>query len=69
MATLTHDLEDDILVVTMDAPGEPVNTLSPALIGEFESVFSRVDDDPLIRAVVLISGKPENFIAGAKILH
>ena len=67
MATLTHDLEDDVLVVTMDAPGAPVNTLSPALIGEFESVFARVDDDPLIRAVVLISGKPDVFIAGADI--
>ena len=60
-------VDDDVLVVTIDRPGEAVNTLSPALVGEFEGVFLRVDDDPLIKGVVLISGKPENFIAGADI--
>ena len=61
------DVDDDILVVTIDAPGAPVNTLSPALVGEFEDVFRRVQDDSLIKGVVLISGKPDGFIAGADI--
>jgi len=58
---------DDILVVTIDKPGEPVNTLSPAMVGDFEGMFQRVDQNPLIKGVVLISGKPEGFIAGADI--
>ncbi len=65
--TLTTDLEDDILVVTIDAPGAAVNTLSPALAAEFEDVFRRAQDDSLIKGLVLISGKPEGFIAGADI--
>ena len=58
---------DEILVVTIDRPGEPVNTLGPDLIGEFESVFQLVNEDSLIKAVVLTSGKPDGFIAGADI--
>jgi len=65
--TLSMDVDDDILVVTIDAPGAAVNTLSPALAGEFEDVFRRAQDDALIKGVVLISGKSENFIAGADI--
>jgi 3-hydroxyacyl-CoA dehydrogenase/enoyl-CoA hydratase/3-hydroxybutyryl-CoA epimerase len=61
------DVEDDILVVTIDAPGAAVNTLSPALASEFEDVFRRAQDDSLIKGVVLISGKPDGFIAGADI--
>ncbi|HEX3865175.1 MAG TPA: fatty acid oxidation complex subunit alpha FadJ [Gemmatimonadaceae bacterium] len=66
-ATLSSDLVDDVLVITIDQPGSPVNTLSPALAGEFEGVFLRVDDDALIKGIVLISGKPDGFIAGADI--
>ena len=36
-------------------------------VGEFEGMFLRIDEDPLIKGVVLISGKPDNFIAGADI--
>jgi 3-hydroxyacyl-CoA dehydrogenase/enoyl-CoA hydratase/3-hydroxybutyryl-CoA epimerase len=65
--TLSMEVDDDVLVVTIDRPGEAVNTLSPALVGEFEGLFLRVDQDSLIKAVVLISGKPDSFIAGADI--
>jgi 3-hydroxyacyl-CoA dehydrogenase / enoyl-CoA hydratase / 3-hydroxybutyryl-CoA epimerase len=65
--TLSTELVDDVLVVTIDQPGSPVNTLSLALAGEFESVFMRVDEDLLIKGVVFISGKSDGFIAGADI--
>jgi 3-hydroxyacyl-CoA dehydrogenase/enoyl-CoA hydratase/3-hydroxybutyryl-CoA epimerase len=67
LSTLSTDVVDDILVVTIDAPNAAVNTLSAALAGEFEDVFRRAQDDSLIKGVVLISGKPEGFIAGADI--
>lgn len=66
-STLSMTVDGDILVVTIDKPGESVNTLSPALVGEFEGLFLQVDEDPLIKGVVLISGKPDNFIAGADV--
>jgi 3-hydroxyacyl-CoA dehydrogenase / enoyl-CoA hydratase / 3-hydroxybutyryl-CoA epimerase len=62
--TLSMDVEQNVLIVSIDRPGESVNTLSTSLVGEFEGVFLRVDDDTFIKGVVLISGKPENFIAG-----
>ena len=65
--TLSTELDGEILVVTIDRPGETVNTLSMALVGEFESLLLRINEDKLIKGVVLISGKPENFIAGADI--
>jgi len=64
---LAMEVGDGILIVTIDVPGAPVNTLSPALAGEFEKVFARVNDDSLIQGLVLISGKPDGFIAGADI--
>ena len=64
---LSMQAEDGILVVTIDVPGSPVNTLSPALAGEFEKVFARINDDSLIQGLVLISGKADGFIAGADI--
>ena len=36
--TLTSALSGDVLVVTIDQPNEPVNTLSPALAVEFEEI-------------------------------
>ena len=65
--TLSMDLEQNVLVVTIDQPGAAVNTLGPSLVGEFEGVFLRVDEDSLIKGVVLISGKPDGFIAGADV--
>ena len=64
---LVTDVVDDVLIVTIDRPGESVNTLGPELIGEFETVFHRVSDDSIIKGVVLTSGKPDGFIAGADI--
>lgn len=64
---VTTALDEGVLIVTIDRPGEAVNTLGPELIAEFESVFQRVNDDPLIIGLVLTSGKPDGFIAGADI--
>jgi 3-hydroxyacyl-CoA dehydrogenase/enoyl-CoA hydratase/3-hydroxybutyryl-CoA epimerase len=65
--TLSSTLAGDVLVVTIDQPNEPVNTLSTALAAEFEEIFVRVTGDLLIKGLVLISGKPDVFIAGADI--
>ena len=56
-----------VLVLTLDVPGEKVNVLGRAMIAEFETLLAEVEEDLSIRAVVLRSGKPDNFIAGADI--
>jgi 3-hydroxyacyl-CoA dehydrogenase/enoyl-CoA hydratase/3-hydroxybutyryl-CoA epimerase len=58
---------DGIAVLTLDVPGESVNMLGTPIIEELESLLRRIADDPEARAVVLISGKAENFVAGADI--
>ena len=58
---------DGIAVVKFDALGEKMNTLSAKLMASFDGVLTRLETDTSIRAAVLISGKPDNFIAGADI--
>ncbi|MFC1465894.1 MAG: fatty acid oxidation complex subunit alpha FadJ [Candidatus Brachytrichaceae bacterium NZ_4S206] len=66
LPSLTMAVEDGVAVITFDAPG-PVNALNSRLAAEFDALFTRVDGDDAIRAVVLASGKPDTWIAGADI--
>ncbi|HEV7703744.1 MAG TPA: enoyl-CoA hydratase-related protein, partial [Gemmatimonadaceae bacterium] len=67
-AALTTEMrEGGIAVVTFDLPGESVNKLTRGVVEEFTALMNRVDSDSTVRAVILISGKPDLFIAGADI--
>lgn len=57
--------DDGVAIVTFDVPDQPHNTLSPAMLDEFERKTAEVLDDPSVVGVVLASGKAEGFIAGA----
>ena len=61
------EVELGIAVVTFDLRGAPVNTLSAVAQAEFRQALATIQRDPAIRAAVLISGKRDNFIAGADI--
>jgi 3-hydroxyacyl-CoA dehydrogenase/enoyl-CoA hydratase/3-hydroxybutyryl-CoA epimerase len=67
VSAFSTDNQDGIAVITFDLPGEPVNTLNGAVRVEFEALIIGLRDDPAVRAAVLISGKPDSFIAGADI--
>lgn len=58
---------DGVAVVTMDARGEPVNTISVSVGEQLRALLPQLLDDGRVRAVVFISGKKDNFIAGADI--
>jgi 3-hydroxyacyl-CoA dehydrogenase/enoyl-CoA hydratase/3-hydroxybutyryl-CoA epimerase len=58
---------DGVAIVTYDVPGDPVNTLRASFSEEFLSMLSEVERDPRIKASILVSGKPDSFIAGADI--
>jgi 3-hydroxyacyl-CoA dehydrogenase/enoyl-CoA hydratase/3-hydroxybutyryl-CoA epimerase len=66
-AALHVAVVDGIGVLTFDLPGEPVNTLSVALAEEFYQALAQLERDEGARGAVLISGKPDSFIAGADI--
>jgi 3-hydroxyacyl-CoA dehydrogenase / enoyl-CoA hydratase / 3-hydroxybutyryl-CoA epimerase len=59
--------EAGVLVLTLDVPGEKVNTLGKGMVAEFEELLRGVEEDAAVRAVVIRSGKPEGFVAGADI--
>ncbi|MBM3906490.1 MAG: fatty acid oxidation complex subunit alpha FadJ [Gemmatimonadetes bacterium] len=67
MSALSIAIDNGVAVVTFDLPGEPVNKFSKAVIADFVAVFDRLERDPAVQAAVLISGKPDTFIAGADI--
>ncbi len=67
MTALNLTVDDGIAIVTFDAPGESVNIISRGVKNEFIALFQRLESDPAIRAAVLMSGKPDTFIAGADI--
>jgi len=67
VSAFSTEVRDGVAVVTFDLPGEPVNKLNAAVKVEFEALLIHVRDEAEIRAVVLISGKSDSFIAGADI--
>ena len=67
MGALSVTREGDVAVLTFDLPGESVNKFSRAVKDEFAETMATLRADREVKAVVLISGKPENFVAGADI--
>lgn len=57
----------EIALLVLDVPGEKVNILSSVIMQEFDRLLDEVRTRTDFRALVFISGKEGNFIAGAKI--
>jgi 3-hydroxyacyl-CoA dehydrogenase/enoyl-CoA hydratase/3-hydroxybutyryl-CoA epimerase len=64
---LSIEVVDGIAVITFDLPNESVNKLSRAVKDEFVALLSRMEQDTTVHGAVLISGKPDVWIAGADI--
>lgn len=56
-----------VAIVTFDLPGESVNKITQAVGWEIDDLIERLVHDETVTAIVLISGKPDVFIAGADI--
>jgi len=56
---------DGVVIVTLDHPDKPVNTLSPEVVREFETKVDSLLDDDSVRCLVVVSAKRDTFIAGA----
>jgi 3-hydroxyacyl-CoA dehydrogenase/enoyl-CoA hydratase/3-hydroxybutyryl-CoA epimerase len=64
----SHELgPDGVLVVTLDVRGEKMNVLSKAMVEEFGALLTDVETRAGVKGVVIRSGKPDNFVAGADI--
>jgi len=67
MPALRLEQDNGITIVTIDLPSEPVNKVTAALRTEFAELFGRIEADTTVQGVVLMSGKPDTWIAGADI--
>jgi 3-hydroxyacyl-CoA dehydrogenase/enoyl-CoA hydratase/3-hydroxybutyryl-CoA epimerase len=64
---VTWEISDGIAVVVLDLKGHPVNVISRAVKDEFIACFAALADDARVKGVAFLSGKQDNFIAGADI--
>jgi 3-hydroxyacyl-CoA dehydrogenase / enoyl-CoA hydratase / 3-hydroxybutyryl-CoA epimerase len=67
VTAISHEIIDGVAVVTLDVPGAALNTLSVSMAKEFGELLDRLERDALVTGAVIISGKADNFIAGADI--
>ncbi len=58
---------DNIGVITIDVPGEKVNTLKAEFVEQINDVLLKAQQLATLEGLVLLSGKPDTFIAGADI--
>lgn len=63
--TLTVD--DEIAVVTIDVKGDSQNTLKEEFAPQLHEVLGEIKQKSGVKAIVVCSGKPDSFIAGADI--
>jgi 3-hydroxyacyl-CoA dehydrogenase/enoyl-CoA hydratase/3-hydroxybutyryl-CoA epimerase len=66
-STFTTQTENSVAVISIDVPGEPVNTLRDDFQGELDALLQQLGGDEGVKALVITSGKPEGFIAGADV--
>lgn len=68
MSAFTLDKRSDgINLLTFDLPGEKVNKFTTAVMNELNGLLDRLAVDQQVKALVIRSGKPAIFIAGADI--
>ena len=64
--TLTKQ-DNGVAILSMDVPGESMNTLKAEFGDEISAMLDDIERDSSIKGVVLTSGKPSSFVAGADI--
>ncbi len=59
--------ENGIAHLIMDVKGDSMNTLKAAFADEIAKILTEIRDDKSIIGLVLASGKPDSFVAGADV--
>ncbi|MEX0723884.1 MAG: fatty acid oxidation complex subunit alpha FadJ [Gracilimonas sp.] len=67
MSYLNITQKDSVAIITLDLPGEKVNKLNESMMNEFSDFLNELESNSELKGAVLISGKKDNFIAGADI--
>ena len=68
MSAFTLAKQDNgIAILTMDVPGESMNTLKGDFGDEISVILDQIENDADIKGVIVASGKKDSFVAGADI--
>lgn len=59
--------DDGVATVLIEVRDEPMNVLSPAVAEDFDRVLDFIERDGRVKAVVIASGRPDVFVAGADV--
>src|SRR5580658_4624409 len=62
----TIEKRNGVAIIWLDQQGEKINKVSLDFVGEIDKLFQTLENDPEVKAAVLIS-KKKDFIAGADI--
>jgi 3-hydroxyacyl-CoA dehydrogenase / enoyl-CoA hydratase / 3-hydroxybutyryl-CoA epimerase len=59
--------DGDLAIIWFDLPGEKVNKFSSAAMTEFSSIVDAMEKSSEVKRIIIASGKPSIFIAGADV--
>ncbi|CAI4221195.1 unnamed protein product [Auanema sp. JU1783] len=65
--TVRVEKKGDVAVIKIDAPNVKENTLNEAVSADIKGAIESVQRDDAVKSIVLMSGKPNSFVAGADI--
>ncbi|CAI5440524.1 unnamed protein product [Caenorhabditis angaria] len=66
-STLRVEKQGDVAVIKIDLPNAKENVLNKALSADMQSTFEKLQSDDSVKSIVVMSGKPNSFVAGADI--
>ncbi|HWP36542.1 MAG TPA: 3-hydroxyacyl-CoA dehydrogenase NAD-binding domain-containing protein [Gemmatimonadales bacterium] len=67
MPAFTVETKDGLALARLNLPGESINKITRGVRDELDALLTAWASDSGVRAIVLLSGKPDTFIAGADI--
>ncbi|WP_394210677.1 fatty acid oxidation complex subunit alpha FadJ [Enterovibrio calviensis] len=59
--------DEGVAWLSIDVPGESMNTLQASFVDEISDILSELESKTDIKGLVLYSAKPDNFVAGADV--
>jgi 3-hydroxyacyl-CoA dehydrogenase/enoyl-CoA hydratase/3-hydroxybutyryl-CoA epimerase len=65
--TFKLSVENGVGIVRFDVAGDAMNTWTEAAFTSFQRVLETIENDESLKGVIFISGKPNNFFAGANL--
>ncbi|WKX87955.1 hypothetical protein Q1695_007957 [Nippostrongylus brasiliensis] len=65
--TVRVDNQGDVAVIKMNLPNTKENVLNEEISADLQAAFDKVEHDNSVKSVVLMSAKPNSFIAGADV--